>query len=84
MKTMRARPEGQADSAAVQAWWANRGSKTVDTRRVNWGSFRLEWLLANGHADWFAEQVRQDKVLWSTGPGNNALNSPLVSRQLRS
>lgn len=76
LKRMRARPEGESDLAAARAWWANRAAQTVDTRRVNWGTFRLEWLLANGHADWFAGQVRQDKVLWSVGPNSNARNNP--------
>ena len=31
----------------------------------------------NGQSEGFAEQVRPDKVLWSVGPKNNALNSPL-------
>ncbi|MBC7471627.1 MAG: glutathione S-transferase family protein [Ramlibacter sp.] len=78
MRTMRARPEGQIDTAAAQEWWAHRESRGVDTGRINWGTYRLEWLLANGHADWFAGQVQQDKVLWSTGPSNNALNSPIA------
>jgi glutathione S-transferase len=77
LKTMRARPEGQMDSAAVREWWSTRERRTMDTQRVNWGSFRLEWLLANGFADWFADQVQQDKVLWSAGPHNNAFNSPV-------
>ncbi len=77
-KAMRARPEGQIDTAAVREWWANRGTKDVETQRVNWGTHRLEWLLANGQADWFADQVRQGKVLWSAGPNNNAFNSPLA------
>ena len=38
--------------------------------------FRLEWLLANGGVEFFADQVRQDKVLWSVGPDNNARNNP--------
>lgn len=76
LKRMRARPEGQSDLEAARDWWANRESQTVDTNRVNWGSFRLEWLVANGGADFFADQVRKDKVLWSTGPASNARNSP--------
>ena len=76
LKRMRARPEGQSDLAAARAWWANRENQTVDTKRINWGTFRLEWLVANGQADWFAEQVRQDKVLWSVGPKSNARNHP--------
>lgn len=78
MKRMRARREGQTDLAAARDWWANRDKSTADVDRVNWGTFRLEWLLANGQSDWFAEQVRQDKVLWSVGPNNNAKNSPLA------
>jgi len=50
MKAMRARPEGQADLAAAREWWSNRDQQDVDTERVNWGTFRLEWLLANGRA----------------------------------
>jgi glutathione S-transferase len=73
MKAMRARPEGQSDLTAAREWWAKQGQHDVDTVRVNWGTFRLEWLLANGHADWFADQVRQQKVLWSVGPHNHAL-----------
>lgn len=75
LKALRARPEGQADAAAVRAWWADRANKAVEADRINWGTFRLEWLLAHGHADWFADQVRQGKVLWSAGPANHALSS---------
>jgi glutathione S-transferase len=75
LKTMRASAPGQSDLAAARAWWANPKAGGVDTERVNWGTFRLEWLLSQGHTDWFAQQVRQDKVLWSVGPKNNALNS---------
>lgn len=76
LKRMRSRPEGQSDLAAVRDWWANRAESTVDTKRINWGTYRLEWLLANGQADWFADQVRQGKVLWSVGPQNHAKRSP--------
>ena len=76
LKRMRARPEGQSDLAAAREWWANKDKQTVDTQRINWGTFRLEWLLANGYTDWFAEQVRNDKVLWSVGPNCNARNNP--------
>lgn len=78
LKRMRARPEGESDLAAARDWWANRDRQTVDTERVNWGSFRLEWLVANGGADFFADQVRNDKVLFSVGPRNNAKNNPVA------
>ena len=83
IRTMRHRPEGRIDNVAAREWWAHRDTRAVDTRRINWGTFRLEWLLANGHANWFADQVGQDKVLWSTGPQNNALNSPLTPQWAR-
>lgn len=76
LKRLRERPEGQSDLAAARDWWANRDKQTVDTKRVNWGTFRLEWLLANGGVEFFADQVRQDKVLWSVGPHSNARNNP--------
>lgn len=78
---LRARPEGVIDAVAMQEWWAGRDSRDLGIRSVNWGAFRLEWLLANGHADWFAEQVRQGRVRWSTGPRNQALASPLAPNQ---
>lgn len=76
LRRMRDRPEGQRDLAAAREWWSHRTQKTVDTERINWGTFRLEWLLANGGLEFFVEQVRQDKVLWSVGPNNNAYNNP--------
>jgi glutathione S-transferase len=78
LKRIRNRAEGQTDLAAAREWWANKDRKTTDTKRINWGTFRLEWLLANGQAAWFADQVRQDKVLWSVGPNNNAKNIPVA------
>lgn len=78
LKAMKSSPAGQSDLASVRAWWANPQAHQADTQRINWGTFRLEWLLANGQADWFAQQVRQGKVLWSVGRNNNALNSPLA------
>lgn len=77
LRRMRHTEEGQRDLAEVRAWWADRANSTVDTKRINWGTHRLEWFLANGHVEWFAEQVRQDKVLWSVGPRSNARRSPL-------
>jgi glutathione S-transferase len=76
LRRMRDCAEGQSDLAAAREWWANREQKTTDTERVNWGTFRLEWLLANGGVEFFVDQVRRDKVLWSVGPNNNARNSP--------
>ena len=83
LRRMRSRPEVQSDLAAARDWWANREQQTVDTHRVNWGTFRLEWLLANGGVDFFAEQVRRDKVLWSVGPKSNSRNNPHAPAAIR-
>ncbi len=74
VRRLRDRPEGRSDLLAAREWWQNQHAQEVDTQRVNWGAYRLEWLLANGFTEWFLEQVREDRVLWSTGPNNNALN----------
>jgi glutathione S-transferase len=68
LQMMRSRREVQADTLAVRDWWAHRSARPVDVERINWGAFRLEWLLASGLSQWFADQVRADKVLWSVGP----------------
>jgi len=83
LRRMRDRPEGQTDLAAAREWWTNREQKTTDTERVNWGMFRLEWLLANGGVEFFADQVRRGKVLWSVGPKNDARNNPAAPQRLR-
>lgn len=69
---------GRQDRRHVGAWWADRANADVDTRRINWGTHRLEWFLANGFLDHFVEEVRQDRVLWSVGPNSNARNNPLA------
>ncbi|MEO8805363.1 MAG: glutathione S-transferase family protein [Burkholderiaceae bacterium] len=68
LKTLRGRPEVQADAHAVRDWWAHRSTRPVDVEKINWGAYRLEWLLASGLSQWFADQVRANKVLWSVGP----------------
>ena len=54
--------------------------RDLDPERVNWGTFRLEWLLANGGMEFFADQVRRRQGLRSVGANNNARNNPLFSR----
>lgn len=78
LKRVRATPEGQSDLALVRAWWADRPNQDVDTQRINWGTHRLEWFLANGFLDRFVQEVHGDRVLWSVGPDTNARNSPLA------
>jgi hypothetical protein len=81
LKRIRETPEGQIDLGDVCAWWADRANQTLDTKRVNWGTYRLKWFLAHGFIDRFIEEVREDRVLWSVGPNNNAHNGPLAPRR---
>ncbi|OQW78209.1 MAG: hypothetical protein BVN32_07115 [Proteobacteria bacterium ST_bin14] len=82
LKRIRETPEGQIDLGHVRAWWADRANQSLDTKRVNWGTHRLEWFLAHGFLDRFVEEVRADRVLWSVGPNNNARHSPLAPRRM--
>lgn len=68
---------GKADRAEVVKWWKSKDTQDVETNRINWGAYRLEWLLAHGFQDWFCNEIDRDGVLWSVGPANNAKNSPL-------
>lgn len=79
LKRMADLPECRRDTALKMQWWATRAEQDLDTRRINWGTFRLELFLAAGFLDRFVDEVRNDRVLWSAGPGNNARNSPLTS-----
>lgn len=78
LKRMANLPECKRDTAFKLQWWATRNDQDLDTKRINWGTFRLEWFLAAGFLDRFVEEVRHDRVLWSVGPSNNAKNSPLA------
>lgn len=59
-------PEGKRDTEAKMRWWATRDQQDLDTKRINWGTHRLEWFLANGFLNHFVEEVRGNRVLWSS------------------
>ncbi|MEM7766395.1 MAG: glutathione S-transferase family protein [Pseudomonadota bacterium] len=79
LKRVRRSEIGKADRVEVLKWWKARDTQDVETDKINWGTYRLEWFLAHGFHDWFFEEIRQDRVLWSVGPQNNARNSPLYT-----
>lgn len=76
LKRIRRLEIGKADMVEVLKWWKSKDSQDVETDKINWGTYRLEWFLAHGFHDWFYEEIRRDGVLWSVGPHNNAKNSP--------
>jgi glutathione S-transferase len=78
LQRMVATDQVQRDTKARLKWWATRDQHGLDTRRINWGTHRLEWFLANGFIDHFVQEVKGDRVLWSVGPNSNAKHSPLA------
>lgn len=40
------------------------GDAGFDPFRVQWRSDRLEWVIKNGFADWFAEEVRAGRAFF--------------------
>ena len=40
------------------------GGAGFDPFRVQWRSDRLEWVIKNGFADWFAEEVRAGRAFF--------------------
>ena len=76
MKRIRASTIGRADMKEVVQWWKTKDQQDVETEKINWGTYRLEWFLAHGFHDWFMEEVARDAVIWSVGPNNNAKNNP--------
>jgi glutathione S-transferase len=40
------------------------GRPAFDPYRVQWRSDRLEWVIKNGFADWFAEEMRADRAFF--------------------
>ena len=73
-------PFGQSDFKAVIRWWKSKDSQDVETDKINWGAYRLEWFLAHGFHNYFLEEIERDAVLWSVGPNNNAHKSPLADQ----
>ena len=70
-------PMMRNDLGHVMRWWKDRANQDVETDRINWGTYRLEWFLAHGFHDFFMNEVERGAVIWSVGANNNAMNSPL-------
>jgi glutathione S-transferase len=81
LERMKQSDEGKSDFREVVRWWKSKDSQDVETDKINWGTYRLEWFLANGFHDFFLREIENDRVLWSVGPNNNARNSPLFAER---
>jgi len=71
---------GNADFVEAVKWWKTKDQQDVETDKINWGTYRLEWFLAHGFHKYFMEEIERDAVIWSVGPNNNANNSPLAEK----
>lgn len=40
------------------------GDPDVERRKIFWRGERIEWVLARGFHDWFANEIRENRVLW--------------------
>lgn len=63
-KRLRRHPIGRADVERTQAFLQAAGPALVRPERIVWRSDRIEWLLANGYHEWFADEVRSGRVAW--------------------
>jgi glutathione S-transferase len=65
----------RADMERVRKWWKNRTASTLETDKINWGTYRLELYLAQGFHERLFEDIRQNRMLWSAGPRRNSLRA---------
>ena len=63
------------DDALFRDYMGRLRDTNTQFDKINWGTFRLEWLLASGFHEFLGNEIRQDKVLWSVGPSRNGLRS---------
>jgi len=74
---MNERPSVARDNADVMqsiARFNNENRKVFDPNRIHWRSDRLEWIMKNGFADWFMEELRTARAFFPLAP------SPLPAR----
>jgi len=67
MVNVRARPAVARDNADVLETLQRlrvEGQPAFDPLRVQWRSDRLEWVIKNGFADWFMEEMRAERAFF--------------------
>ena len=65
MRRLRAEPVFSADLQRTKDFLARSFSRdSHDRRKIFWRGDRIEWMLANGHHEWFINEIRQERVLW--------------------
>jgi glutathione S-transferase len=64
LKRMR-RIEGcRADLERVRSYLAELDASNLERSKIFWRGDRIEWVLARGYHEWFAQEIREDRVIW--------------------
>lgn len=70
-KLMSRSKEVAKDNEAVMTWWKSRTETSVETSKINWGTYRLEIFMAMGFHEQLLKEIQEERVLWSVGPDKN-------------
>ena len=62
LQAMRTHPVFAADRRRTAAFLKTLSNRNYERERLFWSGERLEWLLARGFHDWFATEIRADRV----------------------
>ncbi len=57
-------PIGREDVKRLKAFFANIQAQRFERRKIFWRGDRIEWVLAAGLHEWFAQEIREGRVLW--------------------
>jgi len=61
---LRALPPFKADIQRAMDFLNNLSTSNIERTKIFWRGDRIEWVLANGFADWFFNEIKNDRVLW--------------------
>lgn len=61
---LRALPSFKADIQRATDFLSNLSNSNIERTKIFWRGDRIEWVLANGFADWFFNEIKNDRVLW--------------------
>lgn len=61
---LRELPQFKADISRASDFLSNISSANIERNKIFWRGERIEWVLANGFAEWFFNEIRSDRVLW--------------------
>jgi glutathione S-transferase len=64
LRRMRACPLGAEDLKRAREWLQTAARTHLKVDKIVWRGDRIEWLLAHGGQEWFAEEIRSGRVAW--------------------